>query len=151
MRKRVYAGLLTLAWGIQLLALSGCAGLGENVSKKGLVAVERVSSQKVAILWADVYKIDENLGVRGVVHRCEYSSQPLLVHVDAAVLSADGEILEEAMGQDVWVPRRSVGKGFHYGNFEIDLPIAPPEGGTVKLVCHAGPGDVHLAMGATRK
>jgi hypothetical protein len=125
--------------------VSGCAVSGENISKKGLVTVERVSSQKVDILWADVYRTDESLIIRGVVRRREYSNQPLLVHVDATVLSGDGEILGEAMGRDVWVPRGRVGKGFNYDDFEIRLPMAPPEGGTVKLICHAGPRDIHFA------
>ncbi len=146
MMKRVYVGLWTLAWGIQLSALSGCAVPGENISKKGLVTVERVPSQKVDILRADVYRTDEGLTVRGVVRRRAYSSQPLLVHVDAIVVSGDGEILQEATGRDVWVPRRLAGKGFNYNDFEIRLPLVPPEGGTVKLVCHAGSHEVHVAM-----
>lgn len=142
MTKTAHVSLLAVA-----LALSGCSVPGENLSKKGLVTVERVSSQKVDILWADVYRIDEGLRVRGVVRQRSYSSQPLLIHVDAAVLSSGGEALKEATGRDVWVPRRRVGKGFNYGDFEIRLPIAPPEGSTVKLVCHAGPRDIHSASG----
>jgi hypothetical protein len=150
MMKTVRMSLLTLVWGMQLSAQSGCAVPGENISKKGVVTVQRVPSTKVDILWADVYKIEESLVVRGVVRRRNYSSQPLQVHVDVAVLSADSKILTEAIGRDVWVPRRLAGKGFNYDQFEVRLPVAPPEGGTVKLVCHAGSRDVHLATGITR-
>jgi hypothetical protein len=144
--KMVHVGLLTVAWGLQLVALSGCAVPGENISKKGLVTVERVSSPKVDILRADVYRTDETLIIRGVVRRREYSGQPLLVHVDATVLSGAGEILQEATGRDVWAPRRLAGKGFNYGDFEIRLSPPVPEGGTVKLVCHGGSREVHVEM-----
>jgi len=147
--KTVRMNLLTVVWGVQLSALSGCAVPGENISKKGVVTVQRVPSAKVDILWADVYQIEDSLIVRGVVRRRNYSSQSLKVHVDVAVLSGDGNVLREAVGPDVWVPRRLAGKGFNYDQFEVRLPVAPPEGGTVKLVCHAGSRDVHLAMGIT--
>jgi hypothetical protein len=144
MMKKMYVGFLTLAWGIQLSALSGCAVASENISKKGLVTVERVASQKVAIPWANVYRTDQSLIVHGVVRRRSYSNQPLQVHVDATVLSSDGEVLQEAVSRDVWVPRRSPGKGSGSHAFEIRLPVARAEGGTVRLVCHAGPRDIHL-------
>lgn len=150
MMKKVYAGLLILAWGIQLLALSGCAVSGDSLSEQGLIAVQRVSSQQVDIVWADVYKADKDLMARGLVRRRDHSSQPLLVHVDAAVLSRDGEILGEATGRDVWVPRRSVGKGFNHSDFEIRLPVAPPGGGRIKLVCHAGSRDIHSQVDSTQ-
>lgn len=145
--KTLRISLLTTIWGVQLLALSGCAAPGENISKKGVVSVQRVPSAKVDIRWANVYQIEDSLMVvRGRVCRRGDSSLPLQVHVDATVLSRDGEILKEVIGRDVWVRRRQVGKSLTYfdcGNFEIRLPIAPPEGGTVKLVCHAGSRDVH--------
>ena len=148
--KTVRMSLLTVVWGTQVAGLSGCAVPGENISKKGVLTVQRVPSTKVDILWADVYKIEDSLVVRGVVRRRNYSSQPLQVHVDVAVLSAAGKTLEEAIGRDVWVPRRLPGKGFNYDPFEVRLAVVPPEGGTVKLVCHAGSRDVHLATGITR-
>lgn len=139
--KTLCISVLTAIWGVQLLALSGCAVPGGNISQKGVVSVQRVPSAEADILWANVYQIEDSLMVvRGRVCRRGYSSLPLLVHVDAVVLSGDGEILQEAPGRDVWVRRRLVGKGLNYvnyGDFEIRLPVAPPEGGTVKLVCHA--------------
>ena len=149
--KTLHISLLAAMWGMQLSAGSGCAVSGENLSKKGVVKVERVPSERVAIPWADVYRSDEGLIVRGVVRRRDYSSQPLLIHVDATVLSGDGEVLTEATGRDLWVPRRRVGRGFNHVDFEIRLPATAPEGSTVKLVCHPGSRDLHPATDTTRK
>ncbi len=145
--KRLHIGLLMAMWAVLLSALPGCTVPGENISRKGVVTVQRVPSAKVDILWANVYQVEDAMVVRGVVRRRERSSYPLLVHIDAAVWSRDGEILKEEMGQDVRVPRRLAGKGLNYNDFEICLPITPPTGGTVKLVCHAGSRAIHSADG----
>lgn len=138
--------LATAMCGAQLSILAGCAAPGENLSDKGGVAVQRVSSAKVDILWADVYRTDESLVVRGAVRHHHYSSRPVKVHVDAVVLGGDGAVLEETIGPDIWVPRRLLGKGLNYKSFELCLPVAVPEGGTIRLVCHTGPHDIGSGM-----
>lgn len=143
MVKTMQAGFLTVVWASQLCALSGCAVPGENISKKGLVTVERVSSPKVDIPWADVYRTDKNLMVRGMVCRRASSSQPLQVHVDVTVLARDDRVLQRAVSRDIWVASRSPSNGSGSNRFEVHLPIAPSEGNTVRVVCHAGSRDVH--------
>lgn len=141
--KKVCTSLSAVVLTVSLLALAGCASLGENISQEGKVAVERVPSAKVDILRADVYQQEENVAVRGVLQRHNHTTEPLQVHIDATILSGDGRVLTETIGRDVWVPRRSPGKGFQSNEFDLPLPVTPPEGSTLKLVCHAGSREAH--------
>ncbi len=138
------ATLLAAAGGMLLLSLAGCSSPGASLSRQGWVTVQPVPSEKAAILWADVYRTGENLIVRGVARSGHASGPSMKMHVDAVVTSMDGKVLGEARSRDVWVPRRSSRRGIDHADFEIVLPPVG-KGDIVRLVCHAGSRDVHVA------
>lgn len=121
-------------------AVSGCATNRVSLVDEGIVSVETVSSDKVRLLWTDVYDDGKDLVVRGVVKRRSYTSYPLKTHVDVAVLSPDGTILQQARSADIYVPSHRPGKTVNWKRFEVRFPEIPQDS-KVRMVVHSGRHD----------
>jgi hypothetical protein len=123
---------------VALSVLAGCSLPGRNISQQGFVNVRRAPSEKITIPWADVYQEGQNLVVCGVVRQTSASTLPYMLHIDVAVLAADGKPLIQRASSDLYVPRHAVGKGPGFERFEVHLPFTPAPGATVELTCHLG-------------
>jgi hypothetical protein len=117
--------------------MSGCSGSRVSLVDQGIVSVEAKPSKNVGILWTDVYQDGEDIIVYGVVQRRSHTSYPLKTHVDVAILSPDGEVLQEARTPDVYVPRRIPGKGINWNRFEVRFPDIL-HNSRVQAVAHSG-------------
>ena len=121
-----------------VILLAGCQSQRTNLTKQGLYSVDKTASKTVVILWADIYEQEGQVTINGVMRRRHYLSPFLKTHIDVQVLSSDGRTVYEIQTPDIYVPRRRVGKGIDFKRFSVELPQRPPQGATVRLVCHAG-------------
>lgn len=120
------------------VVVGGCQTQRLSLSKESLYFMDKVPSEAVEILWADVYEREGLVTVEGVFRKRGYSSGPLKTHIDVQVLSLDGQLLHGARTKDMDVPRRRVGKGVDWKRFTIILPEQPPANAKIRLICHAG-------------
>ena len=119
-----------------LAIVSGCSSRNSLV-RQGIASVETKPSNKVEILWTDVYKEGEDIIVYGAVRRRSRTSHPLKTHVAVTILTTDGRILREARTPDIYVPRLLPGKGVNFRRFEIRFPDVQGNF-TVQAVVHSG-------------
>lgn len=133
--KTAFGGLclLTLA-----LGLSGC-GTGQASLTQSLDRCHEESpAQKVHIAWHNTYEQDDGFVVSGVLRRSDRVGGPIKVNVHAAVVTPDGEMIDEARSDDIRVPHRTLTKVQGFQRFKVRLPSVPPEGASVRLVVRAG-------------
>ena len=118
------------------ICVSGCAIKGTNISKKGTVKIERIASERVRIPWADAYQDGNNLTITGVVEQRYQSTDSFKVYVEVAIRDANDQLLKEARTVDVYVPRKSSGKGINWTDFKLTIQMVVPKGVTIKLAVH---------------
>ena len=130
--------LLVLAFVTKGMVLSACASDRANLVDKGEVSIERVPSKRVYFRGIRVFQDDSEVLITGRVKSRSYS-QPDSGHVDIAIVSSEGEVLEKVSASHTpsTFPRR--GGRRHIGvRFDVPLAIVPPKGSNVRLSYHRG-------------
>ncbi|MBW1851607.1 MAG: hypothetical protein JRJ15_09280 [Deltaproteobacteria bacterium] len=113
----------------------GCASNGVNLIKNGAVTLERIPSKGYYISHVEVYQNDNELVLHGNVKRRPHSNTGT-GHVDIAIVSPDGEILEEIITsyRPRIISKRRLRKCKSY--FIVSLSIVPPKGSIVRVAYH---------------
>lgn len=138
MRCRKSAILILVGILFSALTLSGCSANRVSLADQGLVSVEQQDSEKVKILWTDVYQQDGQTWVYGVLKQRRSGTSSIKTHVDIKVSTKDGSVYYETISEDIYVPRNRVGKGVDWMRFRVHLPEELPEGSQIKMIAHAG-------------
>ncbi len=120
------------------LVLSGCSANRVSLAEQSLVSVEKQGSEKIDILWTDVYQQDGQTWVYGVLKQRASNSSAIKTHVDIQALNPDGSIQYEIITDDLFVPRNRVGKGPDWKRFRMQLPGKLLEGSQVRMTVHSG-------------
>lgn len=132
-------GIALLILGVLLASITGCATNRVSLVDTNQVIVAKQDSEKIKILWTDVYQKDGQTWAYGVLEQRGYGpSMPIKTHVDVQVLSEDGSVCYETFSEDVNVPRNRVGKGPDWKRFRVQLPIEISEGSKVFMSVHFG-------------
>jgi len=118
--------------------IAGCTANRVSLVDESLVSVKNQGSEKAEILWTDVYQDGEDTLVYGALQRRSHTSYPMKTHVDVAVVSPDGAMLQEARTPDVYVTRRVPGKGIDWTRFKVRIPGTLTQGFKVNVVVHSG-------------
>ncbi len=122
-----------------IYVVSGCAVNRISLVDTNQVTVAKQDSEKIKILWTDVYQKDGHTWVYGVLKQKGYrSSMPIKTHVDVQVLSKDGSILYETFSEDIYVPRNRVGKGPDWKRFRVQLPTEISGESRISMTVHVG-------------
>ncbi|MEK7995431.1 MAG: hypothetical protein AAB403_16645 [Planctomycetota bacterium] len=117
--------------------ISGCAANRVDLVDAGVLTLEQHSTGKVFIAWSNACEDGDGFVVAGVLRRRDHVGLPIRAHVDVTILSPDEAILDESRSPDVYVPRRITGRGQSLKRFEVRFPHLPPQGSSVRLVCHS--------------
>lgn len=127
------------AVGVLVFIISGCSVNRVSLVDTNQVTVTRRDSEKIEILWTDVYQKDGCTWAYGILKQRGYhSSMPIKTHVDVQVLSEDGSVQYEAFSEDISVPRNRVGKGPDWKRFRVKLTENIPAGSQVNILLHNG-------------
>ena len=116
--------------------IPGCATNRVSLVDQGIVSIKTVPSERVRILWADVYEDGKDAVVCGNVRRLSYTNYPMKVHVAVTVSSPDGTILQEARTPDIYVPGHRPGKTVDWKHFEVRFPDIPQDS-KVSVIVHS--------------
>lgn len=131
--------LSLVAVGVLVSIVSGCATNRVSLVDTKQVTVVRQDSEKVKILWTDVYQKDGQIWAYGVLKQRGYHpSMPIKTHVDVQVLSKDGAVQYETFSEDIYVPRNRVGKGPDWKRFRVKLAADIPAGSRIHIKVHSG-------------
>ena len=119
------------------VTLSGCSSDRVSLVEQGLVSVEKQNSEKVDILWTDVYEQDGQTWAYGVLQQRRPAPGVIRGHVDIQVLNSDGTVQYETVTEDMYIPRNRVGKGPDWKRFKSQLPEKLPKGSQVCMKVHS--------------
>ncbi len=134
---RKISSLLTLS--VLVMSIPGCATNLVSLVDTHQVSVTKHDSEKIEILWTDVYQKDGQTWAYGVLKQRGYHpSAPIKTHVDVQVLTEDGSIQFETFSEDFYVPRNRVGKGPDWKRFRVQLPTEISEGSKIAITVHVG-------------
>jgi hypothetical protein len=125
---------------VAAVIICGCATSRVDLVKSGVLTLEKRAAGKVHIAWSNAYEQAGELLITGVLMRHDHVGMPIKAHVDATILSPDGRTLDTACSKAIYVPRRITGRGQSLKRFNIRFPLVPPQGSSVRLVCHS---DLH--------
>jgi hypothetical protein len=118
--------------------LSGCSANRISLADQGLVSVEKQASEKVKILWTDVYGRDGQTWVYGVLKQRTLNPGAIKSHVDINVSALDGSVYYETVSEDIYIPRNRVGKGINWERFKVQLPVELSDGSKISITVHSG-------------
>ena len=123
---------------IATLILAGCSANRVSLADKGLVSVEKQDSEKVKILWTDVYEQDGQTWIYGVLKQRGNNPSAIKTHVDIQVLNTDGSTQYETKTDNIFMPRNRVGKGADWKRFRVQLPDELPKYFQISMKVHSG-------------
>ncbi len=139
-KTHAFAGVVTFL-AVTAAIISGCAANRVDLVAAGVLTLEPHATGKVTIAWSGAHKDKEGLIVAGVLTRHDHVGLPIRAHVDITVLASDGRTLGEERTPDIYVPAHVTGRGQRFKRFEMRFPQLPPQGSSVRLVCHSDPHD----------
>ena len=124
---------------VLVMSVPGCAANRVSLVDTHQVTVARQDSEKIEILWTDIYQKDGHTWAYGVLKQRGYHpSAPIKTHVDVQVLTEDGSIQFETFSEDFHVPRNRVGKGPDWKRFRVQLLPEISEGSKIAITVHVG-------------
>ena len=117
----------------------GCATNGVNLIKNGTVTLERIPSKGYYVSHLEVYQNGNELVLHGNVKRRAHS-YAVNGHVDIAIVSPDGDNLEEISTHHTprIIPSRLMRKRRAY--FYVSMSTVPPVGSIVRVAYHGDSG-----------
>ncbi|MBW1852732.1 MAG: hypothetical protein JRJ15_15185 [Deltaproteobacteria bacterium] len=117
------------------MAVCACASKRVNLLKDGTIKLERVPSRGYYISSVYVNQNGDELVITGRVKRRSRAGSGS-GHVDIAVVSADGDVLEQI--STLYKPRIILTRKMHTREsyFEARLPTIPPMGSKVRVAYH---------------
>lgn len=142
MRKKV---LSVIVINVLVAVISGCVANQYSLADKGLVSVEKKDSEKVEILWTDVYQKDGQTWAYGALKQRGYHTYAVQTHVDIQILSENGSVQYETFSDDIYVPRHRTGKGPDIARFKAKLNGDIPKGSKVTMKVHSGKHDTTVS------
>jgi hypothetical protein len=116
--------------------LAGCCGQQQSVGQRNRLPVETISSDKVRVVWMEGYQEGDKTIVRGAIQRQRQGSAPMKAHVDVQVLSGGGNLLQEVITTEVYLPRRLAGRGIDLRPFEVELQMVPADDSRIVIKAH---------------
>ena len=126
------AGILLVA-----LVIFGCSANRISLADQGCVSVKNQGSERIKILWTDVYQQDGQIWAYGVLKQSASNSSAIKTHVDVCVLAPDGSAQYETTSKELYVPRNRVGKGPDWKRFRVQLPIEISVGTRISMAVHS--------------
>lgn len=97
-RKMTMFGIL-----IATLILAGCSANRVSLADHSLVSFEKQDSNKIKILWTDVYEQDGQVWAYGVLKQHGIGTSSIKTHVDIQVFNPDGSIQYETITCKEWL------------------------------------------------
>lgn len=139
MKTLLSVSLIAMGFSVLSVVISGCTANRVDLVDTGTLSLKQHNTGKVYIAWSGAYEQGDVFVIRGVLRRRECVGAAIRAHVDVAVLSPNGTILDEARSSDIYVARRITGRSYlSFERFKICLANITDIGSSVRLVSHSG-------------
>ena len=116
----------------------GCTTAPPDLFRTGHLQLEQTATRKVRAMWFSVKEMDGGIEVSGVLKRNDRTGMGIKAHVDITILAPEGAFLGKARSQDLFVPRRCIGRGTQgYRQFSVFFDFLPQAGSVIQVVVHS--------------
>ncbi len=137
MKKKIMKSTFSIF--IAVIVLSGCALSNMNLANNPAFTIKRVNNNdRITISSARIYHDNGDTIVTGKVKLSKNLPQPKFGHVDIAVISLDGKVLDSA--SVFYNPRQRTRrmqlKASNGSTFSVRFPGLLQDGSTIRLVTH---------------
>ena len=123
---------------LMAVTLSGCSSDRVSLADRAIVSVEKQDSERVKILWTDVYEQNSKTWAYGVLTQKALNSTAIKTHVDIQVLNPDGSIQYETITDDLFVPPNRIGRGPDWKKFKVKLQDQLSNDSKIRMTVHSG-------------
>jgi hypothetical protein len=137
MREKTFTISSVLILSVLMVFVSGCAVNRVSLVDTHQVSVARQDSEKIKILWTDIYQKDGQTWAYGVLKQSSSVGGTLKAHVDVQVVSPDGSLQYETISKELYVPRKRIGR-MDWKRFRVQLPTEISEGSNISITVHVG-------------
>ncbi len=119
-----------------LLIVSGCSSVCTSLSKQEPVSVEKRDSEKIEILWADVYRENGQTWGCATLQQKSTTSGTIKSHIDLQIVAPDGSVQYTAVSKELYIPPKRTGK-LDSKKVRVKLPNDIPEGSKIIMAIHS--------------
>jgi len=123
---------------VLMAGLSGCSTSYVSLIDQGCLSVEKQHSEKIKILWTDVYQEEGQTWIYGVLKQHSTTGGTIKTHLDIQILDPDGDVQYETVSKEIYVPRNRIGKGPDWTRFRVKLGVDIQEGSKALIKVHSG-------------
>jgi hypothetical protein len=116
-----------------VLGIIGCRAPHKSLVDSGIVDLQKQGHGKIHVVWSDAYEDKTGFVVTGVVRRYDRVGLPIKTHVNVAILSPEGTLLNENRSPPMYVPRSITGKGQSPQRFAVHFANTPPHGSLIRV------------------
>ena len=128
------------------IGLSGCSTSRVSLSDRSIVSVEKQDSEKIKILWTDIYQEEGKTWVYGVFKQPSTTGGTIKTHLDIQLMAPDGDVQYETVSKEIYVPRNRIGKGPDWKRFRVKLGMDIQEGSKVLIKVHSGKDECFVRL-----
>ena len=137
MREKTFTISSVLILSVLMVFVSGCAVNRVSLVDTHQVSVARQDSEKIKILWTDIYQKDGQTWAYGVLKQSSSVGGTIKAHVDIQILSPDGSLQYETVSKELYVPRKRIGR-MDWKRFRVQLPSELLIDSRVIMSVHSG-------------
>ncbi|MDO8303156.1 MAG: hypothetical protein Q7T18_07940 [Sedimentisphaerales bacterium] len=128
------AVLLTMV--LLTASLAGCASSKVSCLHDHKIVTAKADSALVHIPYVDIQHEGDTLIVSGALKRREVSSQSMATHIDITIFDEKGTLITQARTDEMYVPRKQIGKGPNFARFKVAVPMDVGQDITVRVAPH---------------
>jgi hypothetical protein len=121
---------------VLIAALAGCASHKVSCLHDHKIVTAKADSASVHILYVDVQHDGDTLIISGALKRHEVSSHSMSNHIDIAIFDEKGALITQARTDEMYVPRKQIGKGPNFARFKVAVPMDVRQDITVQVAPH---------------
>jgi hypothetical protein len=119
-----------------VIFVSGCSSNRISLTDQGLISIDKHDSEKIKILWSEVYQQDGQTWACGVLK--PQTLNPVQAHVDIKIFNADGSIQYETRTEDILIAGDCNCKSPKLEKFRVPLPDNLSRDTRISMTLHSG-------------
>jgi len=124
------------SWITLTIFLGGCTSLKTNLSNESGPIIKIKQFDNIRIKYVNVKQLDDSLVITGQVHNLSRRLRKIEGHIDYAILSTDGSIIDEGRGLREIILGKRGRREIHDAHFQIKIPYDYTGNGQVNIGFH---------------
>ena len=118
--------------------IAGCSEQGPDLVSNGTLSLEKVNAKGIHVMWAELRQEGEDVIVTGGLVAKGVGNWRRSGHVGVQLLDANGNVVEQACSDLIYMSLRGPGRGPRIKNFKVRMQATASQGKTARVTYHIG-------------